>query len=78
MGIPLMAVGGSLVVGEGLSSDGVISPSCGVLPSSCGVPMPARGETTPLGGTGIFRSSGEDGMISGGRPGIGIRFASLL
>jgi hypothetical protein len=37
---------------------------------SAGVPIPDSGETTPLGGTGIFKSSGEPGIISSGSPGI--------
>lgn len=31
-----------------------------------------------LGGTGIFMSSGDDGIVSSGRSGIGIEVASLL
>ena len=36
------------------------------------------GEIVPLGGTGIFISSGDGGIISMGRPSIVIREASLL
>lgn len=34
-----------------------------------GVPIPFKGDTIPLGGTGILRSSGDAGIISGGRSG---------
>lgn len=41
----------------------------GVEVPSSGLPRPI-GEIPPLGGTGIFKSSGESGMISSGRPGM--------
>jgi len=40
-------------------------------------PDPGIGLTKPLGGTGILISSGEEGMISGARPGISICLASF-
>lgn len=56
---------------------GVRVPLWGVARPSKGLPRPCMGETTPLGGTGIFKSSGEAGMISSGRSGIWIRRASF-
>lgn len=57
----------------------VPDPVSGVLAPSCGLPSPPGiGVTIPLGGTGILISSGEAGIISGGRSGILMRFASLL
>jgi hypothetical protein len=64
-----MAVAGTLYMSD-------LSGTLG-LTGSAGVPMPDIGETTPLGGTGIFKSSGEPGIISAGRPGIWMRFASF-
>lgn len=53
-----------------------------------GVPGPAFGDPNPigvaaplgasLGGTGILISSGDGGIISGGKSGIGMLVASLL
>ena len=40
------------------------------LAGSAGVPRPDRGESVPLGGTGIRISSGDPGIISGARPGM--------
>lgn len=57
-------------------------------PTGLGVPGPTLGDPrfigvavplgASLGGTGILRSSGEGGIISGGRSGIRILLASLL
>jgi hypothetical protein len=42
-----------------------------------GVPIPDKGLTRPLEGTGILISSGDPGMIFSATPGIIIRFASF-
>lgn len=60
---------------------GVLHPNAasGVAAPFRGLPSPpGMGVTIPLGGTGILRSSGEAGTISGGRFVIPMRFASLL
>jgi hypothetical protein len=51
--------------------------SGGGKPGSAGVPRPDRGDTKPLGGTGILMSSGDPGMRASGRPGMKIRLASF-
>jgi hypothetical protein len=44
---------------------------------SAGVPIPDKGLTKPLGGTGMRMSSGEPGIISGMMSGIWMRLASF-
>lgn len=67
-GVPF-SFGGEVVVMRG-----VPGPALGD-PKVIGVAVPLGAS---LGGTGILRSSGEGGIISGGKPGIGILVASLL
>lgn len=45
------------------------------VPNTSGVAVPL---VPSLGGTGIWRSSGDDGIISGGRSGMVMLVASLL
>ncbi len=57
----------------------VPDPVSGVVAAICGLPSPpGMGVIIPLGGTGILIFSGDAGIISGGKSGILMRFASLL